>query len=307
MGTSAILGKIDIPFGIHIPLIIRWPGRIKPGTVREDLISGIDLAASSLKLAGSSPPANMQGRDFLSPGYQEREYIIAARDRMDIAIDRMRAVRTKQFKYIRNFIPSIPYMQRNPYKERKYPVWNLIKQLKAEGKLTPVQALFAAEQKPLEELYDVTADPHEINNLAEKPEYKQVLLQLRQILDRWIKETGDQGAWIADLFVDEISTVREALGLTRIHWLGQSWGSMLAMEYALTQPPGLVSLVLASSPASTAQFMTGIRRLPNELPTEVQQTIQQAGTTDSPAYEEAMLAFYRRQLCRPALRLWSLD
>ncbi|MGH9846112.1 MAG: sulfatase family protein [Blastocatellia bacterium] len=184
--------------GISVPLIIRWPGKIKPGTVREDFVEGIDLAAASLKLAGISPPANMQGRDFLSPNHQEREYIIAARDRMDIAIDRMRAVRTKQFKYIRNFIPGIPYMQRNPYKEREYPTWNLVKQLKAEGKLTPVQALFAADQKPLEELYDVMADPHEINNLAEKPEYKQTLLQMRRILDRWIKETGDQGATLED-------------------------------------------------------------------------------------------------------------
>jgi len=184
--------------GISIPLIIRWPGKIKPGTVREDLVSGIDLAAASLKLAGVEPPANMQGRDFLSPNSQEREYIVAARDRMDIAFDRMRAVRTKQFKYIRNFIPGIPYMQRNPYKEREYPTWNLVKQLKAEGKLTPVQALFAADQKPLEELYDVTVDPHEINNLAEKPEYKQVLSQMRQILDKWIRETGDQGAMMED-------------------------------------------------------------------------------------------------------------
>lgn len=190
--------------GISVPLIVRWPGRIKPGTIREDLVEGIDLAASSLKIAGIEPPANMHGRDFLFPGHKERKYIVAARDRMDIAVDRMRCVRTKQFKYIRNFIPGTPYMQRNPYKEREYPTWNLVKKLKTEGKLTPAQALFAADQKPIEELYDVMLDPHEIKNLAEKPEHKQTLLQLRGTLDKWIKETGDQGATLEDpIFVYE--------------------------------------------------------------------------------------------------------
>jgi len=107
--------------------------------------------------------------------------------------------------------------------------------------------------------------------------------------------------WTVDLFVEEVGVVRRALGLDRCHLLGQSWGGMLAMQYALTQPTGLVSLTVASSPASMRQWVAEANRLRMHLPPEVQQTLlkhEQAGTTDDPAYEEAMLVFYRRHVCR---------
>ena len=103
------------------------------------------------------------------------------------------------------------------------------------------------------------------------------------------------------LYVEELGEVRRALGLDRVHILGQSWGGMLAMEYALTQPAGLASLILADSPASAAQWVTEISRLRDELPPDVRKTLlkhEAAGTTDDPAYQEAMLIFYRRHVCR---------
>lgn len=107
--------------------------------------------------------------------------------------------------------------------------------------------------------------------------------------------------WTVDLFVEEVGVVRRALGLDRIHLLGQSWGGMLAMQYALTRPAGLVSLIVASSPASMRQWVAEANRLRMELPPEVQQTLlrhEQAGTTDDPVYQEAMMVFYRRHVCR---------
>jgi proline-specific peptidase len=107
--------------------------------------------------------------------------------------------------------------------------------------------------------------------------------------------------WTVDLFVEEVGVVRRALALDRIHLLGQSWGGMLAMQYALTQPAGLVSLIVASSPASMRQWVAEANRLRTQLPPEVQQTLlkhEQAGTTDDPAYQEAMIVFYRRHVCR---------
>jgi proline-specific peptidase len=107
--------------------------------------------------------------------------------------------------------------------------------------------------------------------------------------------------WTVDLFVEEVGVVRRALGLERVHILGQSWGGMLAMEYALTQPSGLASLVVADSPASIPQWVSEANRLRAELPPEVQQTLlkhEAAGTVDSPEYQEAMLVFYRRHVCR---------
>lgn len=107
--------------------------------------------------------------------------------------------------------------------------------------------------------------------------------------------------WTPGLFVEEIGAVRDALGLTRVHILGQSWGGMLGMEYALTHPSGLVSLIVSNSPASMSQFLAGVNSLRDALPPGVQATLlkhEQAGTTDDPEYEEAVMVFYRRHLCR---------
>ncbi len=111
----------------------------------------------------------------------------------------------------------------------------------------------------------------------------------------------DPSRWTVDLFVEEVGAVRRGLGLDRIHLLGQSWGGMLAMQYALTQPQGLTSLTLASSPASMPQWVAEANRLRAQLPSEVQRTLlahEAAGTTDALAYQEAMLVFYRRHVCR---------
>jgi proline-specific peptidase len=103
--------------------------------------------------------------------------------------------------------------------------------------------------------------------------------------------------WTVPLFVEEVGVVRRALGLTRMHLLGQSWGGMLAMEYALTRPVGMASLTIASSPASMIQWVAEANRLRDSLPTDVQATLQRheaAGTTASSDYQSAMMVFYRR-------------
>jgi len=99
------------------------------------------------------------------------------------------------------------------------------------------------------------------------------------------------------LYLEELAVVRRVLGLDRVHVLGHSWGGMLAMEYALTQPAGLASLILADTGASVPQWAAETRRLVSELPADLQQTIlehEAAGTTDSSEYEEACRVFSRR-------------
>ena len=111
----------------------------------------------------------------------------------------------------------------------------------------------------------------------------------------------DESLYTVDLFVDELGAVRDALGLDRIHLFGNSWGGMLAMEYALTQPAGLASLVLASSPASIPQWVEETGRLRERLPADIQETLsrhEDAGSTDDPEYEQACMAFYVRHVCR---------
>ena len=105
------------------------------------------------------------------------------------------------------------------------------------------------------------------------------------------------------MYVEEVDAVRAALGLERVHILGQSWGGMLGMEYALTQPAGLASLIIESSPASMTQWVAEANTLRAALPPDVERTLlkhEADGTTDDPAYEEAMMVFYQRHVCRLA-------
>jgi len=171
--------------GLRIPLIVRFPDGRGAGSADDSLVSGVDLVPTLLGLAGFRiPAAATHGRDLFGAKSLAPECILAARDRMDESIDRMRAVRTARHKYIRNYLPAVPYMQANYYKERNYPTWNLVKELKCTGGLSPEAALFAAETKPIEELYDLAVDPHEVCNLAGDPAHAALLRELRGKLDK---------------------------------------------------------------------------------------------------------------------------
>jgi N-sulfoglucosamine sulfohydrolase len=180
--------------GIHVPLIVRWPGILASGTVDEQLVSAIDLSATSLGLAGIPLPEKMEGQPFLGEeARRPRTHIVAARDRCDETIDRIRCIRTSRFKYIRNFRPERPYSQLNRYKETEYPVMRLMRRLHSQDRLAPAQARFMAPDRPFEELYDLERDPDEVRNLANSPDHCATLTELATALGRWILETGDQG------------------------------------------------------------------------------------------------------------------
>ena len=177
--------------GIRVPLVVAGPG-VPRGAVRKDLVSGIDLGATSLRMAGVNLPNHMQGRDIFAPGYR-RDFVVAARDRCDYTIDRIRAVVTGRYKYLRNFMTDRPWLQPQYRDGRDY--LELLRTLHGEGKLDPVQARFAGDERPAEELYDLEADPHETRNLVHSMdrEHQVALGELRTTLDRWIVETDDQG------------------------------------------------------------------------------------------------------------------
>jgi uncharacterized sulfatase len=179
--------------GIHVPLIVRWPGQLKEGVVSTDLVSTVDLAPASLSAAGVSGLERMQGRDFLSSDTPEREAVFAARDRCDETYDRIRCVRNRHFKYIRNYFPNLAYMQANLYKLREYPVWSLLPWLHAQDLLTPEQEAFMAATRPEEELYDLQNDPYELVNLASSESHQGILESMRQRLNDWVEATGDRG------------------------------------------------------------------------------------------------------------------
>jgi proline-specific peptidase len=115
------------------------------------------------------------------------------------------------------------------------------------------------------------------------------------------EQPDDRSLWRMERFVAEVGTVRHALGLEQIHLLGNSWGGWLAIEYMLTDPPGVVSLILASTSASIAQFVTEAATLKAALPPDIAQILQRyeaAGDLQHPEYEAAVLEFYKRHLCR---------
>ena len=202
-GQSHVRGKqFCYEEGLHVPMIIRWPSGLrlpigfKPGTIDERLIASIDLAPTMLDLAGAPKPPKMQGRILLGAHREaDRKYVFGHRDRCDETVMRIRTVRDERYRYIRNFTPETPLLAPNSYKEKQYPVWNLLKQLNREGKLSPVQAALCAPRMPEEELYDLQADPYEIRNLVSSSDrqHARKLAELRRVLGEWIDKSGDQG------------------------------------------------------------------------------------------------------------------
>ena len=114
-------------------------------------------------------------------------------------------------------------------------------------------------------------------------------------------QPDDPERWTVDFYVRELAAVRRALGLERCHILGQSWGGMLLMEYLVTRPAGVVSAIIASSPASMPMWIAATGRQRAALPAEVIATLarhEAAGTWDDPEYDAAVTVFYDRHLCR---------
>ena len=179
--------------GTHVPLIARCPGA-KPGAVREDPVSILDMTAQSLVSAGLHLPAYFHGQPLFDSKVKPREYVYTCRDRCDMTVDRIRAIRSKRYKYIRNFMPERPYTQYNEYITTQYPTQRVMKELHAQGKLNAVQSLFMAPQKPQVEFYDLHTDPHEVNNLAGSTQHKKLVDDFGQRLDHWLKDVNDLGA-----------------------------------------------------------------------------------------------------------------
>ena len=156
-------------------------------------MSLLDVHATTLALAGVKAEG-LDGWPIFSPGAKSRDFVFTARDRIDDTPDRVRTVRDARFKYIRNFEPERPYLQRMAYAEVSNPTYNRMRQLHAEGKLNSDQRKFMAKQRPSEELYDLQSDPFELNNLAGDARHRATVERLRAVLAAWLKDTRDDSA-----------------------------------------------------------------------------------------------------------------
>lgn len=178
--------------GTHVPLIMRGPG-IARASVRKDLIMHIDLAATSLAAVGIQVPPIMQGRDLFAKTWMPREAVFAARDRCDETVERLRSVRTDHFLYIRNFFPQRPHLQPNAYKDGKAIIQRLRALHDQQSLPRLAETLLFAPSRPIEELYELSQDTFQINNLAKDPAFKDQLEKHRHQLNAWIEESQDPG------------------------------------------------------------------------------------------------------------------
>jgi len=180
--------------GLNIPLIIKWQGELKPGSVDERLLSSIDFGPTVLSLAGVPVPSHMQGMPFLGEqsNMTSRNAVFAARDRVDESYDMIRSVRTDKYLYIRNYYPNEPFPIWVPYLSNM-PIYREMLRLDAENKLTGPQNSWMAYSRPPEELYDVKSDPFQIRNLASEKAYNGILREMRDRQEKWTIETGDMG------------------------------------------------------------------------------------------------------------------
>ncbi len=178
--------------GVRVPLLVAGP-EMKAGTTRNDLVSGIDISVATLGLAGVAKPAWMEGRNIFAANYQVRDFVISARDRCDYTIERVRAVTTKRYRYLRNFLTDRPFMQAQYRDGRDY--IEVPRQLFKEGKLNAAQSFMWSEKRVPEEFYDLENDPDEIHNLAGDTAHETEFKRHRDILESWIKKTDDKGQY----------------------------------------------------------------------------------------------------------------
>lgn len=186
--------------GIQIPFIVFFPKGISPpegyvaGTVGDQLLSSIDITATSLALAGLRKPKCMQGRIFLGQQREPaREFVFSSIDRISGTYFKTRAVRTKKFKYIKNFNNGRSVLDcTTEYAKARLPDYNTIAILDNYNRLRDVEKSLVTPL-PLEELYDLEADPHETVNLAYHKDFQDVKTKLENVLMEWIKKSGDKG------------------------------------------------------------------------------------------------------------------
>ncbi len=171
----------------RVPLIVRWPGKIAPGTQSDQLVSLLDLAPTMFAMLGLPAPRHFQGQPFVGPAAQPRDYVFATRDRYDEAYDMIRSVRDRRYRYVRNFHPELPYQLWIPY-SFTHPAQQDLWRLHLTGQLTPEQQHLFQNSRPPEELYDLDADPFETRNLAADPQQAGELTRLRRVLDEWRRD-----------------------------------------------------------------------------------------------------------------------
>ncbi|WP_281700612.1 sulfatase [Acetobacter malorum] len=185
-------GGLNVPFIVHFPQKYAHLAQRPLGQPSQDLVSLVDMAPTTLTLAGLDVPQIMQGQAIFGPAsIKPRHYAFSGRNRMDECYDLMRTVTDGHYRYIRNYMPHRIYGQHNSYEwmGRAYQSWQTEW---LAGRLDQTQSAFWLP-KPAEELYDLRKDPHQVHNLAQNPEAQDRFRELSAVLDQHMLETHDNG------------------------------------------------------------------------------------------------------------------
>ena len=189
--------------GLREPLIMRWPGKITPNTVRTDVVHVMDIAPTMLELCGFPIPGHFEARslydEFGNPR-KPNEYTFGVRGRMDEQEDLSFTVRDDRFRYIRHAHPDRPPMQHCEYPDH-LATWAELRHFTHEESeqvslglqrtlLTPLQRSIIGPRKPEEELYDILHDPHSTENLAGDQRFSGIKARLKRALEDWIERYG---------------------------------------------------------------------------------------------------------------------
>jgi len=195
-GASLFRGKGTLyEFGIRVPLLVRWPGHIKPGSSTNQLVSGEDLAPTLLEAAGLSAPSAMSGRSFIplfsANASSVRTHVFAERGAHGVglpgqsaAFDLSRCIVSQTHKLIYNALWQIPYW---PVDFAGDAHWKQLQAMSAEGKLSPrLSRLYFSPTRPMFELYNLVSDPNELCNVVGQPETASIERELKAMLQEWM-------------------------------------------------------------------------------------------------------------------------
>ena len=177
--------------GLHVPFVLMGPNKWVPKQgARNDLVSTLDLTATTLSWAGIQLPDWYEGRDLFAKDFKPRQWVASAKDRLDHTIDRVRTIRTDKFRYTRNYKLDRTLLQPQ-YRDGQDYLKNL-KELYAAGKLSADLKRIYFGERPKEEFYEVSKDPAQVNNLVGDPKFTKELKRHRKLLDAWLAK-GDRG------------------------------------------------------------------------------------------------------------------
>jgi len=189
-------------FGLRVPLVVqvpetfraavRLPGGKAPAGVTENLVSLMDLGPTMLDIAGVAIPDWMEGKSFAGPHATTRKFVVSVADRMDASPGFGRSVRDARFRYVQNFLPWLDGDDLPDYASG-VPITGELRKAKTAGTLPAKATWFARVVRPTMELYDITADRDEVENLADTEHHADDVERLGKVLHDWMLETRDTG------------------------------------------------------------------------------------------------------------------